>query len=125
MNTSHLLKILLSLTLLLSIITACQTNPTATPTPIPPTHTPLPIATATQIPPLPVEPLFRGNPERTGVYAQSGDFGNWKWYAGAPITGSPVLVDGTLFIGTMQGRLYALDPATQSVKWQADLPAPI
>ncbi|MBP1703221.1 MAG: alpha amylase, catalytic region, partial [Chloroflexi bacterium] len=97
----------------------------ATPTPIPPTHTPLPIATATQIPPLPVQPLFRGNPERTGVYAQSGDFGNWKWYAGAPITGSPVLVEGTLFIGSMQGRLYALDPATQSVKWQADLPAPI
>ncbi len=36
---------------------------------------------------------------------------------------SPVLADGTLFIGGGDGRIVALDPAQGRVKWQADVGA--
>jgi glycosidase/outer membrane protein assembly factor BamB len=64
---------------------------------------------------------FRGDPQRTGVYAQEGDFGEWMFNAEAPITSSPVVVDGALYFASMGGDVYALDPASGELKWKVNL----
>ncbi len=105
---------------------ACQSaTPTATALPSathPPAATALPSAT----PAPPVEALnFRGDPQRTGVYAQEGDYGEWMFNAEAPIASSPVLAEGALYFASMAGDVYALDPATQEVLWKVKLPVAI
>ena len=40
----------------------------------------------------------------------------WRFRTGA-VESSPLLVDGTLYFGTFDHRLYALDPDTKHVRW--------
>jgi len=55
---------------------------------------------------------FHGNVSRTGVYDTSGPqtFGGIKWAltAGGPIVTSPVIADGVVYIGALDGHLYAI-----------------
>jgi hypothetical protein len=55
---------------------------------------------------------FHGEVARTGVYpeAASPATGRLKWSfaAGAPIVGSPVVADGVVYFGSLDGQLYAL-----------------
>lgn len=42
----------------------------------------------------------------------------WKFKANGPIIGSPVIDNGTVFIGSLDSTLYALDLSTGKVKWK-------
>lgn len=41
----------------------------------------------------------------------------WKFKTGGPLTASPVIADGILYIGSSDGRLYALDAKKWDIKW--------
>ena len=41
----------------------------------------------------------------------------WKFKTGGPIHASPVIVDGTVYVGSTDGVLYALDAKRWGVKW--------
>jgi outer membrane protein assembly factor BamB len=41
----------------------------------------------------------------------------WKFATQGPVVGSPVLSGGRLFVGSADGRLYALDPRTGAKAW--------
>jgi outer membrane protein assembly factor BamB len=51
-----------------------------------------------------------------GVSLLSADFG----YDRKTIQSSPAVVDGTVFVGARDGRLYAVDAGTGSLSWQVD-----
>jgi eukaryotic-like serine/threonine-protein kinase len=42
----------------------------------------------------------------------------WKFKTNGPVVGSPVIDNGTVFIGSLDSTLYALDLATGKVKWK-------
>ena len=44
----------------------------------------------------------------------------WKFKTGGPIYASPVIVDGIVYIGSTDGRLYALDAKQWGIKWVFD-----
>src|SRR5262249_58274121 len=67
-----------------------------------------------------VSPMFRGNARHTGVSANAGaHFGGLLWRAqtGGPVRSTPALVDGTLYAGSTDGHLYAIDAASGAVRW--------
>ena len=41
----------------------------------------------------------------------------WKFKTGGPIHASPIIVDGTVYVGSTDGVLYALDAKRWGVKW--------
>ncbi len=65
-------------------------------------------------------PLFRGNALQNGV-ASAALPGRldvlWKFAAGQSIEGAPAVVNGVVYVGSMDGNLYALDLATGKQKW--------
>ena len=93
--------------LLLLVLTACASSPAVTVVPDP-TSTPVP----TETPPTEIT-LYRGNPQRTGVF----DFPAIRqepsiaWQAKVSSTWlmPPVVADGTLYTGSGDGVIYALD----------------
>ncbi|NNE08747.1 MAG: PQQ-binding-like beta-propeller repeat protein [Gemmatimonadetes bacterium] len=46
----------------------------------------------------------------------------WTFNAGAAITSSPAAADGALLVGSRDGNLYAIDPATGAELWRAPGP---
>ena len=42
----------------------------------------------------------------------------WRFTAGGPVTGTPAVADGVVFIGSYDGTLYALDAGTGKPHWQ-------
>jgi len=66
-------------------------------------------------------PLFRGNPLQTGV-ATSGLPEKlevlWQFKTGDAIEGTAAIVDGVVYIGSLDERLYAIDLATGKQKWK-------
>ena len=90
--------------LLLLVLTACASSPAVTVVPDP-TSTPVP----TETPPTEIT-LYRGNPQRTGVF----DFPAIRqepsiaWQAKVSSTWlmPPVLADGTLYTGSGDGVIY-------------------
>jgi eukaryotic-like serine/threonine-protein kinase len=76
---------------------------------------------ATQSPAPPA--MFRGGPERTGVF----DTPNvthltglkWKFATGGPVWSSPVVAGGILYVGSDDANVYAIDVATGKEKWHA------
>ncbi|HEV7179857.1 MAG TPA: PQQ-binding-like beta-propeller repeat protein [Candidatus Baltobacteraceae bacterium] len=49
----------------------------------------------------------------------------WFVRTGGPISASPTIVDGTIYIGNNAGWLYALDAASGSVKWRFRVSDPL
>jgi outer membrane protein assembly factor BamB len=50
----------------------------------------------------------------------------WTFSAGgSPIESSPLVVDGTVYVGTWAGALYAVDAATGEQRWRYQAPADI
>jgi outer membrane protein assembly factor BamB len=72
---------------------------------------------------------FHGNIARTGVYDAPGpkQFNGVKWTlkTGGPIVGSPAISDGVVYIGSMDGYLYAIDQTTGKEKWKYKSSMPI
>jgi outer membrane protein assembly factor BamB len=66
--------------------------------------------------------MFRGNPQHTGVYAASGvphfTKVKWKFHTGGQILSSPAVAGGTLYVGSSDHSLYALDLASGAQKWK-------
>jgi outer membrane protein assembly factor BamB len=70
--------------------------------------------------------MFRGNPQHTGVYAGAAvpQFTKIKWqfHTAGQVLSSPTVAEDTLYVGSGDHFLYALDLAVGTVKWkfQAD-----
>jgi outer membrane protein assembly factor BamB len=100
------------------LVSGC--GPASVPLPTPgPTISPLPVETAS-----PEITLYRGNPQRTGVF----DFPairslpdiKWQTKVSSTWLMPPVLADGTLYTGSGDGVLYALDAQTGQEIWSTD-----
>jgi len=65
--------------------------------------------------------MFRGNPEHSGVYSSSlSQFSKVKWqfHSNGQVLSSPAVADGTVYVGSSDHLLYALDAATGVLKWK-------
>lgn len=83
---------------------------TATPTPIPPTATPTNTAT-------PAPPTATPTPTNTPIPPKPGEI-VWKFRTGGWIEGAPLVADGTVYIGSQDRSLYALNALTGEVEWE-------
>src|SRR5262245_33372310 len=67
-------------------------------------------------------PLFRGNPQLTGVStnAQLPEKLEtvWTFEAGTGIESSPTISQGIVYIGSLDGNLYAVDLDSGKLKWK-------
>lgn len=65
---------------------------------------------------------FRGNAAHTGVYADKAITAQptlaWQFETHGPIAGSPTIAGGTLYVGSYDHDLYALDAATGKERWK-------
>lgn len=71
---------------------------------------------------------FRGNPQLTGVAAsQLPDNPQllWTFQAGDMIESTAAVVDGTVYIGALDGSLYAIDAQTGEKRWTYQANGPI
>ena len=72
-------------------------------------------------------PMYRMDPTHQNVQPGPGPDGQpqlaWSVKAGGATT-TPILGDGTLFFGSDDGFLYALDPRTGADRWRLNLGAP-
>lgn len=68
--------------------------------------------------------MFRGDPAHTGVHATRGPahYGGllWRFQTGGPVRSTPAVAGGTVYVGSSDGRLYALERATGSERWHFD-----
>jgi len=66
--------------------------------------------------------MFRGDAAHSGIYAGSGvpklNRVKWKFKTGGEVVSSPAVVGGVVYVGSNDGRLYAIDEATGSLKWK-------
>ena len=66
--------------------------------------------------------MFRGGPQHTGVYDASGVPQSarlkWKFHTNAQVLSSPAISGGTLFVGSSDHYLYALDLASGNLSWK-------
>ena len=65
--------------------------------------------------------MFRGNLEHTGAYNAAGvqklQGVKWKFQTGGRVVSSPAVADRTLYVGSTDHKLYALDLTTGAQKW--------
>ena len=66
--------------------------------------------------------MFRGGLAHTGVYASapvtSPAHVKWKFHTEGPVNSSPAVVDDTVFVGSADGAMYALDEASGKLRWR-------
>jgi eukaryotic-like serine/threonine-protein kinase len=66
--------------------------------------------------------MFRGGPAHTGVYAGVGapQFHKlkWKFKTRGMVISSPAIEAGTAYVGSTDGKLYAVDLASGEAKWK-------
>jgi len=79
--------------------------------------------------PASAQSTFHGNILRNGVYATPGpkQFGGLKWTfaTGGPIVGSPTILDGVVYIASLDAQIYAIDQETGKEKWKFKSRMPI
>ena len=65
---------------------------------------------------------FRADLQHTGVYATESAPSltvlRWKFHTGGPVNSSPAVSAGTVYVGSSDGFLYALDQDTGSLHWK-------
>jgi eukaryotic-like serine/threonine-protein kinase len=73
--------------------------------------------------------MFRGTADHRGVYPGSGTraYGGvqWRFRTGGAVHGSPTVSGGSVYVGSSDGRLYALDTTTGAVRWSRELGSPV
>jgi len=65
-------------------------------------------------------PMFHNNPENTGYNSGTGPLSNetlWNYTTGGAVRSSPAVVDGVAYVGSDDGKVYALDASTGDVIW--------
>jgi eukaryotic-like serine/threonine-protein kinase len=66
--------------------------------------------------------MFRADPQHTGVYDTAGvaRFARvkWKFHTGGYVISSPAVADGTIYVGSTDGHLYAIDRAAGTLRWK-------
>src|SRR5512146_2888079 len=72
---------------------------------------------------------FNGNVARTGVYESAGpaqlEGAKWVFKTGGPIVASPAIAGGVVYIGSLDGYLYAIDQESGKEKWKTKSRMPI
>src|ERR1044072_5631874 len=65
---------------------------------------------------------FHGDTARTGVFPTAGpqqlNGTKWTFKTDGPIIGSPAIADGVVYIGSIDGNMYAVDQETGKQKWK-------
>ncbi|HEX7295498.1 MAG TPA: PQQ-binding-like beta-propeller repeat protein, partial [Pyrinomonadaceae bacterium] len=68
------------------------------------------------------EPTFHGDVARTGVYSTPGPVElkgtRWTFKTEGPIIGSPAIANGVVYIGSIDGNVYAVDQERGKQKWK-------
>jgi eukaryotic-like serine/threonine-protein kinase len=66
-------------------------------------------------------PMFRGDLAHSGVYAAAGapelKGVKWTFHAQGEINSSPAIVNGVVYVGSNDGKLYAIDQENGAQKW--------
>jgi eukaryotic-like serine/threonine-protein kinase len=66
-------------------------------------------------------PMFRGNPAHTGVAVSPAlatlSKVKWQFHTKGRVYSTPAIVGGTVYIGSTDGLLYAIDEATGAERW--------
>jgi eukaryotic-like serine/threonine-protein kinase len=77
----------------------------------------------------PAQNMFRVDPAHTGIFKADGPKTlkgvKWAFKTGGPVISSPVLADGTLYIGSDDQNLYAIDLVSGAEKWKFATGGPI
>jgi outer membrane protein assembly factor BamB len=72
---------------------------------------------------------YRGGLARTGSFAVTGlptlSGVAWTLKTGGPVRSSPVVADGVLVVGSDDGNVYAVDPATGAERWRFATGGPV
>jgi outer membrane protein assembly factor BamB len=71
--------------------------------------------------------MFRGSSMRTGVSASRIRHKPsllWVTEVG-PIVSSPIVAQGTIYVSTITGRIFALNPSQKKIKWHLNVGSPI
>lgn len=73
--------------------------------------------------------VHRANLMRTGVWETSGVQSSpkvtWEFKTGGPVRSSPVVVGGTVYVGSHDGNFYAIDAVTGRQKWKFEAGAKV
>ncbi len=73
-------------------------------------------------------PMFRGNPQLTGVARSALPdelHVRWKYETPEPISSTAAIVDGVVYVGSDEGVLYALDLVSGQLRWKCEIGEPI
>src|SRR5690242_284825 len=66
--------------------------------------------------------MFRGDPEHSGVYEAPGvpqlSGVKWKFKTGGRVMSSPAVVEGTVYVGSNDDNLYAIDAESGALRWK-------
>jgi eukaryotic-like serine/threonine-protein kinase len=71
--------------------------------------------------------MFRGSSMRTGISASNISRKPsllWVTEVG-PVVSSPVFGEGTIYVSTITGRIFALNPSDKKIKWHLNIGSPI
>jgi outer membrane protein assembly factor BamB len=73
--------------------------------------------------------MFRGDPQHSGIYDTQGvDDGGailWRFGTEGPVRSSPTVLGDRVFVGSGDGRLYALDRSTGEKLWVVNADSPV
>jgi outer membrane protein assembly factor BamB len=72
--------------------------------------------------------MFRGGPEHSGIYASSNPTLKavaWEFRTNGEIVSSPLVVGATVYIGSRDHFLYALDTARGALRWKFETQGPV
>lgn len=65
--------------------------------------------------------MFRGGPDHLGVYGGASPALSsvaWKFATAGRVLSSPLVVSGTVYVGSADRNLYAIDAATGTLRWK-------
>lgn len=78
--------------------------------------------------PAPDTGMFRGGPEHRGVYASPTpqlQAVAWKFHTDGRVLSSPAVDERSVYVGSTDGRVYALDPGSGAEQWRFQSKGPV
>ena len=72
--------------------------------------------------------MFRGTPDHLGNYAGPAPTLRtlaWKFKTGGRVISSPAVAGGTVYVGSSDGHIYAVDRATGAERWKFATRGPV